>query len=295
MVSNTPRGWTRPVLKCVAAALGLCLAMPLAHAGEAARRAPRAQASPANQGVIVDEMRVSAKDLNLLAAQPAATEPGASPTDQTKISTPATPPATTPPGASPEPAGKDSAATQPATATETNAAENAAAEYRIGAGDALSFQSFDDPTLSREQVLVLYDGNVSLPMISDVNIMGMTRKEAEAALRTAYQSVFKNPQIALSVKTSGSKYFYILGQVARPAKYPYEHPLNILEAVNEAGGLRTTQQSGGLNTAAQGILQILFLQILEDVNYGNGIRIINPKRKVKSSGILKNRRKTIGA
>jgi len=75
-------------------------------------------------------------------------------------------------------------------------------EYTIGPGDILSFQSFDDPSLSRESLVVLYDGTLSLPLISDIEVIGLTRDELEETIRAAYaDGVFKEPQLTVSVRT----------------------------------------------------------------------------------------------
>lgn len=95
---------------------------------------------------------------------------------------------------------------------ETGAASTPGGEYRIGPGDLLQFQSFDDPAISREQVIVLYDGTVSLPLIPDLDLGGATRREAEEAVRLAYTTVFRDPQLSLNVRTAGSKSYYEIGR-----------------------------------------------------------------------------------
>ena len=123
--------------------------------------------------------------------------------------------------------------------------------YTLGPGDTLMFQSFDDPTLSREDVLVLYDGTISLPQIGgDLNVAGKTRAEAEALVLEAYKKIFKEPLLALSVRATSSKYFYVFGDVSNPSQYSYNAKINVLEAINIAGGLRITQRSGGESYAA---------------------------------------------
>lgn len=123
--------------------------------------------------------------------------------------------------------------------------------YTLGPGDTLMFQSFDDPTLSREDVLVLYDGTIALPQIEkDLQVAGKTRAEAEAMVLEAYKKIFKEPLLALSVRATASKYFYVFGDVSNPSQYSYNAKINVLEAINIAGGLRITQRSGGESYAA---------------------------------------------
>jgi polysaccharide export outer membrane protein len=124
-------------------------------------------------------------------------------------------------------------------------------EYTIGPGDVLSFQSFDDPSLSRESLVVLYDGTLSLPLISDIEVVGLTRDELEETIRAAYaDGVFKEPQLTVSVRTAASKYYYVLGDVLNANRYPYDHPLSVLAAINIAGGLRTSNRTDNQAVAA---------------------------------------------
>jgi protein involved in polysaccharide export with SLBB domain len=132
--------------------------------------------------------------------------------------------------------------------------------YIIGIGDTLMFQCFDDPALSREQVTVLYDGTISLPLIEDINVEGLSRHEAENRVRDAYEAVFRDPQVSLSVRLAGSKNYYVMGDVANPERFFYDGPINVLQAINRAGGLRITQRSGGEAYAAtQGSLSKAFI------------------------------------
>ncbi|MCL4693208.1 MAG: polysaccharide export protein [Candidatus Hydrogenedentes bacterium] len=126
-----------------------------------------------------------------------------------------------------------------------------ATEYTVGPGDVLSFQSFDDPSLSRESLVVLYDGTLSLPLIPDLEVAGLTRDELEEKIRQAYaDGVFKEPQVSVSVRTAASKYYYVLGDILNASRYPYEHPLSVLAAINIAGGLRTSSRTDSQAVAA---------------------------------------------
>ena len=143
-------------------------------------------------------------------------------------------------------------------------------EYVIGPGDVLSFQSFDDPSLSRPGVVILYDGTISLPLVPDLNVNGMTREQAEETIRAAYQEVFKDPQLALSIQQAASKYYYVLGDVLNASKFPYENPLSVLAAINVAGGLRTsTQSQGQAGAQSPGTLTKAFI-----------FRVVDGERKV---------------
>lgn len=138
-------------------------------------------------------------------------------------------------------------------APESSGETDLTAEYRIQPGDLLDFQSFDDASLTR-QVMVRYDGQISLPLVPDLNVENATREEATTAIRTAYSTVFKDPQVTLTIRDAASKVYYMMGDVMRPMEYPYRRPISVLGAINLAGGMRVNQRGGDTYVGAQGQL-----------------------------------------
>ena len=132
-------------------------------------------------------------------------------------------------------------------------------DYQIGAGDILEFQSWDDPSLSRENISVRYDGHISLPLVPDINIHQRTREEATEMIRHAYEEVFIEPQISLRIVESLSKSYYVMGEVQQPGEFAYRRTLNLLEAINQAGGPRINRQAGDAFVGAQGQLAKAFV------------------------------------
>ncbi len=132
--------------------------------------------------------------------------------------------------------------------------------YRIRPGDVLSFHSYDDDTLSLPEVIVRYDGCVSLPLIHDLNLGGLTRDEAISTIREAYTSVFKEPQFALTIVNAAGQSFYVMGDVNRPSEFPYRKTLNVLQAINTAGGLRDRSNATGESyNTVQGTLSVAYI------------------------------------
>ncbi len=117
--------------------------------------------------------------------------------------------------------------------------------YTIGAGDTLEFQSFNDELLSRE-LSVRYDGFISLPLIPDLRVAELTREEAEALIRERYTSVFRNPQIALTVREATSRTYTLVGDVTAPGSYPFVKETSLIEAISMAGGLRQRNASSSV-------------------------------------------------
>lgn len=140
-----------------------------------------------------------------------------------------------------------------AAASPGASADAANAEYRIGPGDVLKFQSFDDESLS-DSLSVRYDGYISLPLIPDLHVENKSRAEATELVREAYSEVFVEPLISLSIVAVGSKSYFVMGDVNSPAEYPYRRYITLLDAINLAGGPRIDLRAGDSAVGGQGQL-----------------------------------------
>lgn len=78
--------------------------------------------------------------------------------------------------------------------------------YRIAAEDRLRVDVVDHPQLSREHVLVLPDGSVSLPEAGQVKAAGLTIAELEAQLVARLRASFiRNPRVTVSVEEGDAR------------------------------------------------------------------------------------------
>lgn len=136
--------------------------------------------------------------------------------------------------------------------------------YEIGAGDILEFVSFDDELLNRE-VTVRYDGYVSLPRVRDIKVGGLTRQEAEEAIRQAYSAIYRAPDISLTIQSTESKTFVVTGDVEEPGRYPYTRVTSLWDAITLAGGLRQppVSSSGGFVGLAGQITKAIVIRHID--------------------------------
>ena len=167
---------------------------------------------------------------------------------------------------------------------ETDAAMAASVEkaqvFRIGAGDVLNLHSLNDPSLDGPAV-VRYDGNISLPQIQDVQVMGLTREEATALVREQYATIFGDPQMSLVVESVNSRSFTVMGSVASPGQYPYTRAMTLLDAIMAAGGLRVFSPGGDAFISSQGQLVAAFI-----IRHIDGERVVKEYdlRNISDSG-----------
>lgn len=108
------------------------------------------------------------------------------------------------------------------------------AAYRLGAGDKLLVNVFNEPELSGP-VVVDGRGMVSLPLVGEVAAQGSTVADFRARVRDALSQGFLNdPQVVVEVMNF--RPYYILGEIEKPGEYAYVEGMTVMNAVASAGG-----------------------------------------------------------
>lgn len=107
--------------------------------------------------------------------------------------------------------------------------------YRLAAGDKIRI-TVPDLQNTDAEFTVDQTGAVSLPIVKDVKIAGMTLREAELAIEQALitKQVLVRPSV--SVQAMALRPIYILGEVNKPGEYSYRDGLTIFSLVSMAGG-----------------------------------------------------------
>ncbi len=112
--------------------------------------------------------------------------------------------------------------------------------YRIGAGDRIFLSVPQRPDLNRE-LLVDENGMVTLPLIGNVQVGGLTSLDIESRLLLAVQDYYPSVEkIVVSITQALSQVIYITGQVTTPGKYTFPTPPKVWGAIREAGGAMPT-------------------------------------------------------
>lgn len=111
--------------------------------------------------------------------------------------------------------------------------------YKITLTDLLRvdiYQEDDLRTMSR----VDSKGNINLPLVSEVHVVGLTISDAQKAVENAYREgrYLRNPQVTINVEAYASREVSIQGEVRSPGRYPLpiETSMTVLELVTRAGG-----------------------------------------------------------
>ena len=115
-------------------------------------------------------------------------------------------------------------------------AEGVDANYRISPNDLMAFDVFGVPDMKRD-VRVNASGEVSLPLIGQVPVAGLTAQAAERLIAQRYQEKYlQDPQVSLFIKEFTTQRVAIEGAVIRPGIYPVTGQLTLLRALALSGG-----------------------------------------------------------
>lgn len=127
-------------------------------------------------------------------------------------------------------------------AAPPEAAVPANQDYRLGAGDAIGVQVYQNPDLSVD-ARVSESGVISYPLVGSVQLGGLTIAEAEKKIAAALRSGrFVNaPQVNIVLRQVRGNQVAVLGQVNRPGRFPLETTnTRVSDMLAAAGGTTAT-------------------------------------------------------
>jgi polysaccharide export outer membrane protein len=109
-------------------------------------------------------------------------------------------------------------------------------DYRIGPGDVLRVSVWEEPQLTTNAIVVRPDGKISIPLVSDLMVAGLTPQSAEKLLTEELVKFVKHPRVTIIVEEIHSRIVYVTGEVQHPGAYPMIGPMNVVQLISRAGG-----------------------------------------------------------
>ena len=108
-------------------------------------------------------------------------------------------------------------------------------DYIIGPSDVLAINVWKDPELTRT-VLVRPDGKISLPLIGELGVSGLTALNVQRLVAQGLKEYIAQPQVTVIVQEVKSRTYTIVGKIAHTGSFELGKPTTILEAIAIAGG-----------------------------------------------------------
>lgn len=115
----------------------------------------------------------------------------------------------------------------------------------LSLGDLLDVEVFNTPELSVLKARIDQDGGISLPVLGNVKVAGLTPAQANAYIeqRLRDAQIMSSPSVTILVIEYASRGVDVLGQVRLPGIYMFLGPHTLYDALAAAGGVLATQGS----------------------------------------------------
>jgi polysaccharide export outer membrane protein len=110
-------------------------------------------------------------------------------------------------------------------------------DYQIGAGDVLQVNVWKEPDASVPTAVVRPDGRISLPLLKDVSVLGLTPKQAETMITQELGHFITGADVTVVVAEINSKKVYLVGAVKKEGPLAYTYRMSVMQAISEGGGL----------------------------------------------------------
>ncbi|MBZ5561337.1 MAG: polysaccharide export protein [Acidobacteriia bacterium] len=117
-------------------------------------------------------------------------------------------------------------------------------DYVLGAGDVLMVDVFNVKDLTHLRRRVGNDGSVSLPLLGQVKVAGLSTQQAQKKLEDLWgESYLEDPQVSVFVTQFKARPVSVIGAVAKPGLYPLTARRTLIDVLSMAGGLGTKTSS----------------------------------------------------
>ena len=109
------------------------------------------------------------------------------------------------------------------------------ARYVIGAGDTLAIRVWKNPDLAVDAP-VRPDGNISVPLLDDVQAAGLTTLELKELITRELGEFIEAPDVTVLVNAMGSQRAFVIGEVRQPGQVALVTRMRVLDAIAAVGG-----------------------------------------------------------
>jgi polysaccharide export outer membrane protein len=110
-------------------------------------------------------------------------------------------------------------------------------DYQIGSGDTLQISVWKELDVSVPSVVVRPDGRITVPLIKEVEVGGLTPRQAEKVITEKLSKFITDPNVTVVVAAINSKKIYVIGGARKEGPLPYTYGMTVMQALSEAGGL----------------------------------------------------------
>jgi len=108
--------------------------------------------------------------------------------------------------------------------------------YHVGSNDKFNFRVYGESDLARDVMIVKLDGTVTIPLVGDVHVEGLTMNEAIAKMEKGLSTYIKFPRVMFEPFEMTSAHVTVLGKVDNPNIYEITGNMRLADVIAKAGG-----------------------------------------------------------
>lgn len=113
-------------------------------------------------------------------------------------------------------------------------ASSSGTDYIVQPPDQIEISSPTAPEIDGESHVVGADGKISLRLIGQVKVAGLTPVDIARKIEHLLATYYTNPAVSVRLVRTTSKRIYVFGQVARGGTFPYTGRDTVLSVLSEA-------------------------------------------------------------
>lgn len=113
-------------------------------------------------------------------------------------------------------------------------AQVSASDYRVQPPDTIEISAAAAPEIDGEVQKIRQDGKISLRLIGEVEVAGMTPVEIARKLESLLSAYYRDPKVSVRLGNALSKKYYVFGQVGGRGSYQYTGRDTVLSAIAAA-------------------------------------------------------------
>ena len=111
------------------------------------------------------------------------------------------------------------------------------ARYTLHAGDVIVLSYRYTPEFN-QTVTVEPDGYVTLDVVGDMKVAGLTLDQTHDAVVAKASSELNHPELSITLKDFEHPYIVVAGEVAKPGKFELREDTSAMQAIMLAGGFK---------------------------------------------------------
>lgn len=115
--------------------------------------------------------------------------------------------------------------------------EEAVREYEFQAGDVFEVKFFEYPEFD-QSVTVRPDGKISLPLVEDLLVVGITPSALDEIITEKYSQKIREPEVTIVLREFAAQRVYIGGEVSNPGVMQLTGRMTLLQSILNAGGYK---------------------------------------------------------